>query len=48
MTPEFVIDIGRRALETALLISAPMLLTALLVGLIISIFRPPLKLMNRP
>ncbi|NCO52053.1 MAG: flagellar biosynthesis protein FliQ [Deltaproteobacteria bacterium] len=39
MTPEFVIDIGRRALETALLISAPMLLTALLVGLIISIFQ---------
>lgn len=39
MTPEFVVDIGRRALETALLISAPMLLTALLVGLIISVFQ---------
>lgn len=39
MTPEFVVDIGRRAIETALTVAAPMLLAALLIGLIISIFQ---------
>lgn len=39
MTPEFVVDIGRRAIETALLVAAPMLIAALLIGLIISIFQ---------
>ena len=39
MTPEFVVDIGRKAMETVLLVSAPMLLAALIVGLIISIFQ---------
>lgn len=39
MTPEFVIDIGRQAIETTLLIAAPMLLVALVVGLVISIFQ---------
>jgi flagellar biosynthetic protein FliQ len=39
MTPEFVIDIGRRAVETALLAAAPMLIAALLIGLLISIFQ---------
>lgn len=32
-------EIGRQAIETTLLISAPMLLAALAVGLIISIFQ---------
>ena len=32
-------EIGRQAIEVTLLISAPLLLTALIVGLIISIFQ---------
>jgi len=39
MTPEFVVDIGRRAIETALMVAAPMLIAALLIGLLISIFQ---------
>ncbi len=39
MTPEFVMDMGRRAMEVTLLLSAPMLLLGLIAGLIISIFQ---------
>ncbi len=39
LTPELVIDVGRRAVETALLVAAPMLIAALLIGLVISIFQ---------
>ncbi len=39
MTPEDVIHIGRKAVETVLLTSAPMLLAAMVVGLLISIFQ---------
>ncbi|MDY0191446.1 MAG: flagellar biosynthesis protein FliQ [Desulfuromonas sp.] len=39
MTPEFVIDIGREAVKTVLLISAPMLLSGLVIGLMVSIFQ---------
>jgi flagellar biosynthetic protein FliQ len=39
MTPETVIHIGRTAVETVLLTSAPMLLAAMVVGLVISIFQ---------
>ena len=39
MTPEFVVDIGRRAIETALMVAAPMLIAALVIGLVISIFQ---------
>ena len=39
MTPEFVVDIARRAIETALLVAAPMLIAALVIGLVISIFQ---------
>lgn len=39
MTPETVIHIGRKAVETILLTSAPMLLAAMVVGLFISIFQ---------
>lgn len=34
MDPEFVLYIGRRALETALLIAAPVLSVALVVGIL--------------
>ncbi|RMF83339.1 MAG: flagellar biosynthetic protein FliQ [Nitrospinota bacterium] len=39
MTPELIIDLGMRALQTALLLAAPPLLAGLLIGLLISIFQ---------
>jgi len=39
MTPEYVINIGRQAIETTLMCAAPMLLAALGIGLVISIFQ---------
>ncbi len=39
MTPELVMSVGKSALETVLLISAPMLLLSLVTGLLISIFQ---------
>jgi flagellar biosynthetic protein FliQ len=39
MTPDLVLEIGRKAMETTLLISAPMLLFSLVIGLLISIFQ---------
>jgi len=39
MTPTTVVELGRGALEVALLVSAPMFLAALVTGLIVSIFQ---------
>lgn len=39
MNPESVMTLGRHAIEITLMISAPMLLVALIVGLLISIFQ---------
>jgi len=39
MTPGTVMEIGRQAIEVTLLIAAPLLITALAVGLVISIFQ---------
>ncbi len=39
MTPESVLSIGRQALELTLLVSAPLLLAALAVGLLVSLFQ---------
>jgi flagellar biosynthesis protein FliQ len=39
MTPETVISIGQEAIQITLLVSLPLLLTALLVGLLVSIFQ---------
>lgn len=39
MTPQMVVAIGREALTAVLLVSSPMLIFALVVGLIISIFQ---------
>ncbi|MEA3466159.1 MAG: flagellar biosynthesis protein FliQ [Thermodesulfobacteriota bacterium] len=39
MSPEFVVDLGRNAVKTVLMISAPMLLSGLIVGLLVSIFQ---------
>lgn len=38
MTPETIITLGQRGLELAILVSAPMLLTGLVVGVLISMF----------
>ena len=39
MTPDTIISLGQRALEMAVLVSAPLLLTALVVGVLISLFQ---------
>jgi flagellar biosynthesis protein FliQ len=39
MDPQTVMALGQNALETTLLISAPLLLSALVVGLVVSIFQ---------
>ena len=39
MTPEYVVDIGRQAIETVLMVAGPMLIVALVVGLVVSIFQ---------
>jgi flagellar biosynthetic protein FliQ len=39
MTPESVMTMGRTAMEITLLVSAPLLLIALIIGLIVSIFQ---------
>jgi flagellar biosynthetic protein FliQ len=39
MTPETVVTVGRQALEMTLMLAAPLLLTALGVGLIVGIFQ---------
>lgn len=39
MNPQTVVTLGQGALELTLLVSAPMLLAALVVGLVVSIFQ---------
>ncbi|MEP7311467.1 MAG: flagellar biosynthesis protein FliQ [Pseudomonadota bacterium] len=39
MTPETVMTIGTRALEITLLLAAPLLLVALVVGLLVGVFQ---------
>ncbi|WP_448383039.1 flagellar biosynthesis protein FliQ [Desulfosoma sp.] len=39
MTQEFVIGLARQALETMLMVSLPVLLTSLVVGVLISLFQ---------
>ncbi len=39
MTPELVMNIGRQAIEMTLILSGPLLLAALVIGLIVSIFQ---------
>jgi flagellar biosynthetic protein FliQ len=47
MTPEVVVDIGRQALVVVLLLGAPLLLTALAVGLVVSVFQAATQI-NEP
>ena len=39
MTPESVMTLGRHAMEVTLMVAAPMLLVALIIGLIVSVFQ---------
>ncbi len=39
MTPEMVTELGRQAIETTLIVSAPILGLALVVGLAVSVFQ---------
>ena len=39
MNPQAVLTISQNALETAILVSAPLLLTALVIGLVVSILQ---------
>lgn len=39
MTPETIMTIAQRALEVTMLLAAPMLLVALLVGLLVGVFQ---------
>ena len=39
MTPESVMTIGEQAMELTVMVSAPLLLTALIIGLVVSIFQ---------
>ncbi|QSZ26596.1 flagellar biosynthesis protein FliQ [Aceticella autotrophica] len=47
MNTGIVLDIGREALKITILISAPLLIIALLVGLIISIFQATTQLQEQ-
>ena len=39
MTPESVMTLGRQALELTVMVSAPPLMAALIIGLVVSIFQ---------
>jgi hypothetical protein len=48
MTPESVMTMGRHAMEITLMIAAPMLLVALIIGLVVRFSRPPPRSTSRP
>lgn len=39
MTPELIVTLGRKAIETILMVAGPMLLSGLIVGFVVSIFQ---------
>lgn len=39
MTPDMVVEVGRRAVETMLMVSAPMLGMSLIIGVLVSLFQ---------
>ena len=39
MTPEYVLEVGKQAIFVMLLVSAPLLLAALITGLLVSVFQ---------
>jgi len=47
MTPETVMNIGRQAVEVTILVASPVLLVALVVGLLISVFQAATSLTTK-
>ena len=39
MTPETIMTIGQRALEVTIMLSAPLLIAALIIGLLVGVFQ---------
>jgi len=39
MTPELIMTLGQRALEITMLLAAPLLLAALMIGLLVGVFQ---------
>jgi len=39
MSPEQAVEIGRSAVQTALLVASPMLISGMIIGLIVSVFQ---------
>src|SRR3569623_2707948 len=46
MTPDSVLLLGRHALEIMLMVSAPLLLVALIIGLVVSIFQAATQIID--
>lgn len=44
MTPEYVLNMARQAMQVAMMIGAPMLLVSLIVGLLVAVFRAATQL----
>ncbi|AGH86470.1 MULTISPECIES: flagellar biosynthesis protein FliQ [Ralstonia solanacearum species complex] len=44
MTPEYVLNMARQAMQVAMMIGAPMLLVSLIVGLLVAVFQAATQL----
>ncbi|CAH0439915.1 flagellar biosynthesis protein FliQ [Ralstonia pseudosolanacearum] len=44
MTPEYVLNMARQAMQVAMMIGAPMLLVSLVVGLLVAVFQAATQL----
>ena len=44
MTPEYVLDMARQAMQVAMMVGAPMLLVSLVVGLLMAVFQAATQL----
>ncbi|UCF22505.1 MAG: flagellar biosynthesis protein FliQ [Ralstonia sp.] len=44
MTPEYVLNMARQAMQVAMMVGAPMLLVSLVVGLLVAIFQASTQL----
>jgi flagellar biosynthetic protein FliQ len=47
MTPEIIMTIGRQAIEVTIMVAAPLLLVALAIGLVVSIFQAATQINER-
>ena len=44
MTPEYVLNMARQAMQVAMMVGAPMLLVSLVVGLLVAVFQAATQL----